>query len=96
MVKINSANKLYQKAILDDLIAKIEIMDLEEEIIEKIKTKLNEKRKRKMPSIALEKQCNSTCKNGEKCKTAMCYKSRCWAHLDKEERENYRKIKETR
>lgn len=94
MTKLTTAQKLYEKAIVNDLLKRIEDLNLiDEDVFEEIKVKLNEKKKRKSPNIAPEKQCTETCKSGDKCKTTACYDSRCWAHLKKDERELYIKFK---
>ncbi|CAX40874.1 DNA-binding protein, putative [Candida dubliniensis CD36] len=92
---INKKLKLLEKSIYDDLINKIKGLDLDNAIIEKIEGTIS-KPKRKAPVTPIEKQCGKLTKKGEKCKIAMCYKRTCWAHLTKEQKEEYRKLKKIR
>nr|CAC08230.1 putative terminal recognition factor [Schwanniomyces etchellsii] len=91
--KTDKTFQLLKNSILQDLIDKIEKLDIntKEQLIDELKKE--EKPKRKAPTIPKEKQCTKICNDGRKCVVAKCYKNSCWAHLNKEDREAYRSKK---
>ena len=95
--QINKALNSLTTSILNDIIEKIDNLDLEKSDKEKVKSTVknyNQTKKRQAPKIPLEKQCTETCKNGTKCTVPMCYNKVCWAHMSKTQREEYRINKE--
>lgn len=94
---VKRAEKNLVKAIQDDIIQKLESLDLSPSkttlIVDAIR-KLKTSSKRSPPLTPIEKQCLKTCKSGKKCTVAICYEKSCWAHLNKEKRDEYRKIKD--
>lgn len=93
--KVNKSLNNLKKSITDEIIEKIKKLELadEEEIIEKIVSE-DKKPKRKAPKIPLEKQCTKLCKDGTKCRVPMCHNKICWAHMNTEQRNVYREIKQ--
>lgn len=86
--------KKYNNALIDDILKKIENLKLiDEKDLEKLEKELKNVKKREAPKIPLEKQCKEKMKNGKKCIVAKCYENKCWAHMNKGERENYRETK---
>lgn len=97
--QINKAVNLLTTSVIDDIIKRVDELSLKEKERTKVLDLLNEiktnKKKRDPPKIALEKQCTATCKSGLKCTVPICDKTNkiCWAHMNKNEREEYRLLK---
>nr|AVX51673.1 terminal recognition factor-like protein [Komagataella phaffii] len=94
--EVNKAISILNKSIINDIIIKIENLDIDDKDKQLIKdtiTSYKQKPKRKAPKIPLEKQCREMTKKGEKCTVPKCYKGVCWAHMNKDEREKYRSMK---
>lgn len=87
---VNKALKDLRISIIEELIKKLDKLEINEELVRK--TLLEEKPKRKQPNIPIDKQCTRFTKTGEKCKVAICDKENkiCWAHMNKEQREKHR------
>nr|WOF72325.1 telomere-binding protein [Saccharomycopsis malanga] len=95
--------KNLRKSIIEEIIENINSLDLSKDEKKKftnelttLKTKNKKKSNRTLPNIPKSKQCTGICKNGEECRVAMCDKNLklCWAHMNKEEREKYKKNKD--
>lgn len=88
--KITRATKKFNETFVDEILAKIKGLEIDDETYEKIEKTLKNNKKRKAPVIPKEKQCNQKTKSGEKCVVARCIKNKCWAHMTKEERIEYK------
>nr|WOF72290.1 telomere-binding protein [Saccharomycopsis crataegensis] len=92
------AMKMLKSSIIDDLLIELKELKIKVEDEEKLKNDLlknKRKSKRVPPKVEESKKCVATCKNGKPCCVAMCDKKLklCWAHMDKDQRIGYRKIK---
>lgn len=95
--QVNKALNSLTKSIIDDVLQKIEELEISDTDYSKIKKALTTEKltKRNPPKIPLEKQCSQICKNGSKCTVPICYENTCWAHMLKDKREEYRLKKQT-
>lgn len=75
-MKVSTANKKYQAAVIDKDLRRISEM-IGEEVVDLIKTNLTVKKRRNMPEIYKVRQCNKKSKNIEKCKLSKCFSNEC-------------------
>lgn len=94
--KVNKAIELLNTALIDEIVESIEMLHIDDSDKELVinTVKQSKIKKRKQPRIPEEKQCGEICKNGKKCTVAKCYHDKCWAHLDKYEKDDYKMKKE--
>lgn len=88
MVKTNKALKSLENSILNDIISKIESLDVnsKDDIVKELK---KSPPKRKAPKIPEEKRCTSLTLKGEKCEAPKCSNGKCWPHMTKQEKDKY-------
>ena len=93
--KVNKLLNKIRLEITEELILKIKELELkdEEKILEALNTQENKKPKRKAPKIPKESRCTQLTKKGTPCPVAKCAYEKCWAHMSKSEKEEYRKLK---
>lgn len=83
--------KKYRDEVEEDFIKKLRELGIEEEVIEQIK----EEKPTKKKEISEDRKCSNIKEDGEKCGLFKCYKDKCWGHLTKEEKEEYKENKKT-